>query len=127
MTIGTYSGGRQRTLADSLIQLGCAVVLAVRAGTWLRDEEANTIGEYRVGGSLAEVPRDLRVNFVQQNVQQQGRTTTGMHDRRQLLQAAEVSRSLCAPVVRIEVVNQSRRGSPTACHMRAMTSGVLRS
>ena len=57
-----------------------------------------------VGGSLTELPRDSRVNSVQQNVQQPGRTTAGMHDRRQRLRAAEVALSSCVPVVRIEVV-----------------------
>jgi hypothetical protein len=53
---------------------------------------------------LTELPCGLNVNVVQQNVQQQRHTTTGMHDRRQRLRAAEVAPFSCAPVVRIEVV-----------------------
>ncbi len=48
------------------------------------------------------MPLTLSVNSVQQDVQQQGRTTAGMHDSRQQLLAAEVARWSHAPVVRIE-------------------------
>src|SRR5208283_4581328 len=41
---------------------------------------------------------------VQQEVQQQGRTTSGMHDRRQHSLAVDVARTSHAPVVRIQVV-----------------------
>ena len=40
MTIATDSGGRQRTHTDGLPQATCAAVLADRAATWIRDEEA---------------------------------------------------------------------------------------
>ena len=41
MTIATDISGRQRTPTDGLSQARHATALAVRAGTWLRDEEAN--------------------------------------------------------------------------------------
>jgi hypothetical protein len=47
---------------------------------------------------------DPSVECVQQEVQQQGRTTAGMHDRRHHWLAAEEDRSSDAPVVRIERV-----------------------
>jgi hypothetical protein len=43
-------------------------------------------------------------NSVQQNVQQRGRTTAGLHDHGERLLAAEVVRSSCAPVVCIQAV-----------------------
>jgi len=46
----------------------------------------------------------IRVNSVQREVQQQGRTTARMHDRRHRWLPAEVDRSWDAPVVRIEMV-----------------------
>jgi hypothetical protein len=46
----------------------------------------------------------LSVNPVQQNVQQQGRTTARMHDRRQRPLPAVVVPTWYAPVVRIEGV-----------------------
>jgi hypothetical protein len=49
---------------------------------------------------------------VQQDVQQQGRTTASMHDRRQPLPAAEVVRPSYAPVVRIEVARPIGRPAP---------------
>ena len=79
---------------------------AAHATIWLRDEEAKASEEKSSGGSLAELPCGLHVDFVQQNVQQQGHTTAGMHDHRQPLQAAGVVRSSCAPIVRIEVVRR---------------------
>lgn len=44
-------------------------------------------------GALAELllTLNLSVDSVQQGVQQQGRTTAGMHDRRQHLLAAEIA------------------------------------
>ncbi len=59
-------------------------------------------------------PCDLHVNSVQQNVQQQGRPTAGMYDHRQRFLAAEVVRSSCAPVVRIEVVVRPGTTAPLA-------------
>jgi hypothetical protein len=47
----------------------------------------------------------IGVKSVQQDVQQQGRTTTGMHDLRQRLRAAEVATSSCAPVVCIQMAD----------------------
>ena len=41
----------------------------------------------RLGKTTGWVARRLSVNAVQQEAQQQGRTTTGMHDRRQRLRA----------------------------------------
>jgi hypothetical protein len=40
VTTATDIGGRQRTPTDSLSQARLATALAVRVGTWLRDEEA---------------------------------------------------------------------------------------
>ena len=40
VTIATNSDGRQQTLTDGLSQVRRAKTLAVRATTWLRDEEA---------------------------------------------------------------------------------------
>ena len=79
---------------------------AARATIWLRDEETKASEEKLSGGSLAELPCGLHVDFVQQNVQQQGHTTAGMHDHRQPLQAAGVVRSSCAPIVRIEGISR---------------------
>ena len=79
---------------------------AVRVSLCLRDEEATVSGGNRSGGSLTELPRDLHVNSVQQNVQQQGRTTASMRDRRQRLRAAKVVRPSCAPVVRIQRITR---------------------
>jgi hypothetical protein len=50
----------------------------------------------------------LSVNSVQQKVQQQGRTTADMDDRRQRLLAAEAVRSSHAPVVCIERVDPAQ-------------------
>jgi hypothetical protein len=81
------------------------------------------IGSLRRGPSFGQV--DLgqrvclepfladRVRQVQQEVQQQGRTTAGMHDHRQHRQAAEVGSTSCAPVVRIERVRPESRGRVT--------------
>jgi hypothetical protein len=44
-------------------------------------------------GSLAELPCGLYVNVVQQDVQQQGRTTARMHDRGKHGLAAEIGES----------------------------------
>ena len=41
VTIATDNGGCQRTFTDGLSQARQAAALAVRACTWLRDEEAN--------------------------------------------------------------------------------------
>ena len=52
-------------------------------------------------GSLAELPCGLYVNVVQQDVQQQRRTTARVHDRGNHGLAAEIGESSHAPVVRI--------------------------
>ncbi len=59
---------------------------------------------HRVPGVTNTAAVTLSVNAVQQEVQQQGRTTSGMRDRRQHSLAVDVARTSHAPVVRIQVV-----------------------
>ncbi len=110
LTIAIDNDGRLQTLEDDDLPVRYAAS-----------------GEKLSGGSLAELACGLHVTFVQQNVQQQGRTTAAMHDRRQRLRAAEGVRSSCVPVVRIEGQLAGGAGECQACHVRARTNGQLRS
>ncbi len=72
---------------------------AMRVQLCLRDEEANASRACVAGGSLTELPWRISVKSVQQDVQQQGRTTARMYDRRQRWLPAELVPTWHAPVV----------------------------
>jgi hypothetical protein len=84
-------------------------MLAHRIARWLRDEEADASKEGTVGESPIELSRPLSGDAAQQEVQQQGRATARMRDRRRCWLPAKFARAWHAPIVRIEVVRGLKR------------------